>query len=355
VWLTRREAENAEEYLIDQFGRSLYNAFFGPYTEKVWAVDPRQLDADFTRDRVPTLNLWSVIRNMLWSSDTEQKRFTPSGRIPAHELNKFYYPRNGAGALPEAYARKVSELGGRFSYQVELDHIDLAERRIVGRSNGEAFQVAFDTLVSTIPLNGLVPLLRPHPPAEIRELAAGLRYRGILLVNLCVDKPTVIDPFWIYFTDRFFNRISEYKHFDPDLVPEGKTGICLEVGCDPGDELWGAEDAEIVKRCLPDLVELGLLSEDQIEDYMIIRERHAYPIYTVGYKQRINRLIGWLEGDAKIMTAGRQGRFLYINQDAAIKSGLEAGEAAVRLMETGTVEPTDVWSDDRPRRQIVSS
>lgn len=353
VRLTSREARNAEEYLVDQFGRVLYDVFFGPYTRKVWDVEPRDLDADFTRDRVPSLNLWDVIRKLFTDPAKEQFRVGPSGRVVTHDLHKFYYPTRGAGALPRAYSRHVDGLGGEFSFRVEVERVDWQRRVVSGRIDGEPFTRPYDGLVSTIPLDALVRLLEPAPPPEVAALASSIRHRGILLVNLCVAKPRVIDCFWTYFTDRFFNRISEYKHFSEDLVPEGKTGICCEVGCNESALLWNTDDAEIVRRCVDDLEQLGLVARHEVEDYLVIREPNAYPIYDVGYKDRVGRLVEWLEGTAGVMTAGRQGRFLYINQDAAIKSGREAGEATEMWLSTGVAE-TAPLEDTRPRRKILA-
>jgi len=352
VAITHCQPANAEEYLIDQFGRALYNIFFGPYTEKVWAVPPRELDADFTRDRVPSLHLWDVIRKLF--VDPTRERLTPSGRIPTHDLHTFYYPKQGARALSSGYVDKIHSLGGRFRFGVEIECVDLNTLIVKGRLAGVPWTLPFDYILNTIPLNTLVTLLHPPPPPEIAALASGLRYRGILLVCLCVRKPRVIEPFWIYYTDRFFNRISEYKHFSPDLVPEGKTGICLEVGCNKGDELWDASDAEVVAHAMPDLKDLGLVTEEEIEDFVVIREANAYPIYDVGYKRRLERLIGWVESTGVIMTGGRQGRFLYINQDAAIKSGFETGEALVRLHESGEVGLRVAAAGEGPRRKIIA-
>jgi protoporphyrinogen oxidase len=353
VRITKREAANAEQYLIDQFGRVLYDVFFGPYTRKVWDVEPSELDADFTRDRVPSLNLWDVIRKLFTDPAKEQFRVGPSGRVVTHDLHKFYYPKKGAGALPRAYARRVAELGGEFRFDVEVESIDTARQVVTGRVAGEPFTLPYDGLVSTIPLDALMRLLRPSPPAEIAALATSLRHRGILLVNLCVAKPKVIDSFWVYFTDRFFNRISEYKHFSPDLVPEGKTGICCEVGCNESAQLWNTDDAEIVRRCVDDLEGLGLVQRGEVENFQVIREPNAYPIYDIGYKDRVSRLVEWLETTLGIVTAGRQGRFLYINQDAAIQSGFDAGTTAARRLETGETVFVPVGSDERPRRKIV--
>lgn len=352
--VTGREPANAEEYLVEQFGRVLYDAFFGPYTRKVWDVDPKHLDADFTRDRVPALNLWDVFKKLFANPDREQKRKGPSGRTVTHDLHRFYYPKRGAGALPEAYAEWVKRLGGTFIFDAAVREIQIDERKVTVEVVGVGTrEIAYDGMVSTIPLDDLVPLIEPSPPPEIRLLASGLRYRAIQLVNVSLNKPEVIGPFWVYFTDRFFNRISEYRHFSQDLAPEGKTGICFEVACHVGDPLWNAEDIDIVRWCMQDLEELGLARLDEVDDYHVIREPNAYPIYEVGYKGRLRRLIGWVEGTASIMTAGRQGRFLYCNQDAAIISGREAAQASLEVLETGRVPSRLVAEKKRPRRKVV--
>jgi protoporphyrinogen oxidase len=351
--LTGREPANAEDYLVEQFGRVLYNAFFGPYTRKVWDVDPKHLDADFTRDRVPALNLWDVFKKLFVDPSKEARRTGPSGRTLTHDLHRFYYPKLGAGALPDAYAERVRQLGGTFLFDARPRSVDLTTKTVTVEVHGETREISYDGMVSTIPLDELVPLLQPAPPPEVRLLASGLRYRAIQLVNVSLNRPEVIGPFWIYFTDRFFNRVSEYRHFSDQLAPERKTGICFEVACHVGDPLWNAPDIDIVRWCMQDLEALGLAGLDEVDDYHVIREANAYPIYEIGYKGRLRRLIGWIEGTAEIMTAGRQGRFLYCNQDAAIVSGRAAAQAAVETLETGTVPLRLAEDQQRPRRKVV--
>jgi len=356
VKVTRSQPANAEEHLIDEFGRVLYDQFFGPYTRKVWAVDPKVLDADFTRDRVPSLHFWEVIRRIFTDpiKDQARARLTPSGRVVLHDLHAFFYPRRGAEALPQGYAERIRHLGGRIRTRARITRVDLESRVVQGTDGPTAFTLPYDGIISTIPMEALVSSLFPAPPPEIRALAVRLRYRAILLVNLCVNRAQVIGPFWIYYTTQFFNRVSEYRHFSPDLAPTGKTGICCEVGCDVGDDLWKADDAEIVRRCVGDLEDLGLLRAEEVENHLVIREASAYPLYDVGYRDRVNGLVRWLEHEAHVMTAGRQGRFLYVNQDAAIISGREAAEAVDRLVATGVIEDRAVWKSREARRKIVT-
>jgi protoporphyrinogen oxidase len=147
--ITRRQPITTEDYLIDQFGQVLYKVFFGPYTRRVWDVDPKTLDVDFARDRVPSLHLWDTLRKLFTNPSKEQMRVTPSGRLITHDLHTFYYPKRGAGALPQSYVRRLTEMGVRFRYGVTLRGIDLATKTVTGTSHGAAFSLAYDGLVSS--------------------------------------------------------------------------------------------------------------------------------------------------------------------------------------------------------------
>ncbi|MBI1747152.1 MAG: FAD-dependent oxidoreductase [Acidobacteria bacterium] len=324
VRMGRATEGNTEEFLINQFGRVLYEEFFGPYTQKVWNISPAALDADFARDRVPQINLWEVMKKMLISRD--RMRLTPSGRIATHDLHRFYYPRKGAHVLSKAMAERVLAHGGSIHTSLQITRVDSAQRQVVAQVDGQTQRWPYDMLLSTIPLDKFLQLLSPAPEPDILTLAGNLRYRAIILVNLCVKRPSIIGPFWIYFTDRSFNRISEYKQFSPDLVPQGRTGICLELTCDEGDELYTASDETIFRRLLTELEALQLLAAEDIEDYFIVREPNGYPIYEVGYKARLGKMFEHIRGRTGLFTAGRQGAFLYCNQDAAIKCGFEIAQ-----------------------------
>ncbi|MBI2822264.1 MAG: FAD-dependent oxidoreductase [Acidobacteria bacterium] len=352
LFFTRRKPANSEEYLVDQFGWALYEMFFRRYTEKVWAVPPKELDVDFMRDRVPSLHLWDVIRKLFGESNSLPNRLTPSGRIPMHDTYNFYYPKKGAYALPRAYAEKIQFLGGTFRFNAQITRIELQGRVVIGHTGGVNWRIPFDYILSTIPLNSLVSLMYPPPPLDVIRAASSLRNRAVLLICLCVNKPNVIKPLWIYYTNCFFNRISEIKHFSSAIVPAGKTGLCVEVGCQEGDDLWNSDDKVVVDRAVADLKTLGLLDTGDIEDFLIVREPHAYPVYSVGYKERVARIVNWIEGTGLMMTAGRQGRFLYINQDAAIRSGYEAAAGILQLHAGVTGARIDT-AGQRPKRKIV--
>src|SRR3989304_2373920 len=60
-----RTLVSAEDWVTQAMGRTLYELFFGPYTQKVWGVPPSQLAASFAQHRIPHISLWKVVMTSL--------------------------------------------------------------------------------------------------------------------------------------------------------------------------------------------------------------------------------------------------------------------------------------------------
>jgi protoporphyrinogen oxidase len=318
---------SAEDFLVNRFGRVLYDEFFRPYTEKVWGVRPGDLDADFARDRVPHPSMWDMLAKMLFRQRTA--KLTPSGRVATHDNHCFFYPRQGAQVLADRLVERVEHYGGTIELSTRITQIDTAEKLVYFQTERGPDCASYDHLVSTSPCGSLLDLFSPAPPADVLDRAARLRYRAVLLVCLCVNRPSVIGPYWIYFTTRLFNRLSEYNKFSPEVVPAGKTGLCLEIGCDRGDVVYTAADADIVRRVVNELEDLKLLAQGDVDDSCVIREPFAYPVYHIGYREDLRAIAEYLQSLDGVEAAGRQGAFQYINQDQALKSGREAAERVI--------------------------
>src|SRR5262249_10552008 len=91
----------------------------------------------------------------------------------------------------------------------------------------------------------------------------------------------------------------------------------------------------IYQKMLPELEALNLLTHDEVENYFIVREPNGYPVYKVGYKERLQKMFEHIGQRPGLFTAGRQGAFLYCNQDAAIRCGFEAAQEMMALYPDG--------------------
>jgi protoporphyrinogen oxidase len=317
--LRKRPDVSFEDWIVRRFGRSLYDIYFKPYTEKVWGFSCTDLSADWAaqRIRVPSLRA-AVVGSLL--------RRSPA---PSTLLSQFLYPSLGIGVLPECLAAKARQTGratirlGSRVTRVEPDGASGGWRVIFRGSEGEA-SVTGGRLVSTIPLEALLGML-PMPRAEVGALAAGLSYRSLACVFLAVDGSRISNDTWTYFPDRHlvFGRTHEPGNWSPRMVPEGKTSLCAEIFCSEGDEVWNRPDQDVIEPVLADLDRLRFLPRSRVREAWMLRVSHAYPVYRVGYAEHRSRVSSALSRWPTLHLLGRTGTFRYLNLDAVIREGLD--------------------------------
>ncbi|HEV3073245.1 MAG TPA: NAD(P)-binding protein, partial [Thermoanaerobaculia bacterium] len=94
-----------EQWIVNRFGRRLYEVFFKTYTEKVWGIPCSQIDAAWAAQRIKNLDLWAAVRNAL-----------PGGRRRGGEtittlIERFHYPRLGPGQMWQRCSELVGARG----------------------------------------------------------------------------------------------------------------------------------------------------------------------------------------------------------------------------------------------------
>src|SRR5947208_10580472 len=92
-----------EDWVVNRFGRRLFNIFFKTYTEKVWGMSCKEISADWAAQRIKGLSLGSAIKNAL----LPQRYNGDRSKVIKTLINSFRYPRRGPGMMWEACAEKV--------------------------------------------------------------------------------------------------------------------------------------------------------------------------------------------------------------------------------------------------------
>ncbi|MBI4789469.1 MAG: hypothetical protein HY782_20760 [Chloroflexi bacterium] len=77
---------------------------------------------------------------------------------------------------------------------------------------------------------------------------------------------------------------------------------------------------------LSDLVAENLVTPEQVIETHVFRAPHAYPMYTLHYETHVQVLLKAIGEMVNMETAGRQGRFQYVNTHIAMKTGYEAAD-----------------------------
>lgn len=311
-----RPDSSFENWVINRFGTVLYHLYFEPYSRKLWGIPPNTISAAWAEQRISLLNLADVFWRMLGKKKEEPKTYA----------RQFYYPQHGIGQIPETMAEKILQNGGKIHLNSRVTQISVQDTRITGivaEHNGQEQIFSGDYYINTLPLPDVVRMLVPKVEEPYHILADKMDFRSIRFVNLLVNKEQVTDNTWIYIPEEqyLFFRIQEMRNWSPTTVPEGKTALILEIACNVGDSVWNANDAEITTRCIHDLEALGLLKAEDVDEYFTIRVEHGYPVYTLDYSRKVDRILRIIKAFPYFLSIGRQGLYRYNNMDHSIKMG----------------------------------
>lgn len=329
--LRRPERENSETVLRRAYGDVLYRLFFKDYIQKVWGIPPSAFSPAFARERIPRFN----VLEFLDKAAAALKRFSAGGRnllktegFVEKVEGELYTTRRGFSLICDRMAERLRSAGG----EIRLESRVLGLRREGGRvsaveieAGGRREVLPCAGIVNTLPINSAARLFSPSLGPEIEEAARHLRFRAIVFVGFKIRRSRILPASFVYFREHSFNRVTDLSYFKFEMDPPGSTLLVAEIACDPADAFW-SDDAAAREAALADLEREGLITRGEVVDSVVFRTRHGQPMYTLGYENALKTLLDAVEGLTNAVTAGRQGRFAYINTHVAMKMGLEAAD-----------------------------
>jgi protoporphyrinogen oxidase len=323
AWRPAPSLRNAETLLVRYYGRVLYRIFFEDYITRVWGIPPRGMAASFARERIPRfdwLDTWERLKARVLG---RARGVVPGEGFVERVAGAHFSTPRGFSLIAECYADELRRAGGRLvlGRSVTSVHLDAGKATAVTTDDGVAHPCAH--VVSTVPISRLPAMLHPPPAADVLAAAARLRFRAITFVGLLVARAGVLPAAFMYFRDRSFNRITDLARFGVGIEPAGATILIAEITCQPGDPLWDDERAAAA-GVVRELVEEGLLREDEVLERHVFKAEHGYPIYAVGYEEDLRAtLAGVARAADNVHSIGRQGRFAYVNTHVAMKMGYD--------------------------------
>ncbi|WP_421119228.1 FAD-dependent oxidoreductase [Aquihabitans daechungensis] len=299
----RRPELTFEDWVVNRFGRELFDTFFRSYTEKVWGIPCSEMSKDFAAQRIRGLTLLGAV--------TGRARRWLGREGPKSLIERFLYPRLGPGQMWEAVRDQVVAGGGEVRMGAPVDAIERGEDGVRGVRLAGGERIPADVLFTTMPLRDVVAVMEPPAPEEIRSAAARLRFRDFLTVAIVVRRAEVFPDTWIYVHDPgvAVGRIQNYRNWSEAMVGDrSATCLGLEYFCNRGDELWDEDDDELLVRAERELVALGLVEPGECAGGMVVRMADAYPVYDAGYREHRELIRTWLEQEVpNLHPAGRGG------------------------------------------------
>ncbi len=315
------EIKSFEDAMVCRFGRAMFDIFVKEYSEKVWGIECGLMAKELAEWRIQGLSLWVAARDAL---------FGPGGGNARTLARKFLFPPLGIGMIAEGLRRGIEKSHPVLTGVpvVRVNHSAARIDSVMTRQGDETRLHRAGEFVSSIPLNTLLRLFDPKPPAGILEAAAGLRFRDLMIVTVMIDRPRVTDQTWIYVPGHEipFGRIHEPTNWSEKMAPRGKTLLVTEHFCFRQDDAWKAGDDALVEATVASLEDLGFIQGHEVIDSLVLRIPNAYPILDIGHEENRGKILDYLDTFVNLHVIGRGGTFRYLNMDHAMESGIAVAE-----------------------------
>jgi protoporphyrinogen oxidase len=299
---------NFKEWIYFTFGKGIAECYMVPYNEKIWKYPSEKMSMHWVDGRIPRPPVEDVIRSAIG--------------IPTEGYTHqavFSYPlEGGIEALVAAIAAPVAAKI-RTGFHVRSIRRDDASWVISDGSES----IAADRIVSTIPVQNLLPCLR-GVPSSVMEAAGDLVYNSLVCIALEIagDVPPIS---WLYVPEIRLgrtNRISFPSTYSPRAAPAGHSSILAEITHQPGDEVSRMPDEALAREVADTLDAMGIVKKDRILRTHVTRQKFAYVVYDLDYERNIRTVKEYCAA-AGIPLVGRFARFEYLNMDGCIRDVLD--------------------------------
>ncbi len=357
----KREEKTLEDFMVNRFGRRLYETFFEGYTEKVWGRSPRRIGADWGSQRIKGISLGAVLSDFFARAlHLKQKK------VETSLIERFSYPKYGPGQFYECLADEVVRRGGevRFGCCVEklIGDEDGTLREVLYRApDGSEGRIAADAVFSSMPIKDLCAALpEAYLSEEARVTAEALPYRDFMTAGLLVDRlelknetahktlGNIVPDCWIYVQEPEvkIGRLQIFNNWSPYLVrdPQHTVWIGLEYFCQEGDALWSMDDGDFLAFAEEELTRIGVIRPGAVREGHVVRMKKAYPAYYGSYRS-FSAVRASLDRVSNLYCIGRNGQHRYNNMDHSMLTGLCAAE----LLRTGKKDRHALWEVNTER------
>lgn len=283
--LRRPRADTYAQVVRAGLGPTVADRFHLPYARKLWGVDPEELSGELARRRVSAGSPMAIVRRLAT---------TRRGRRP-----EFLYPRGGFGQIVERLADDAVEAGATIELGTEVTGL---EGGVVRTAAGAERRP--DHLWSTIPPSTQAKLV--GAPPEITAAAERVRFRGLVLVYLVIERPqwTPFDAHYIADDANPVARLSEPKNYRDAADLTDRTVLCAEVPATVGDERWRASTEDLRALVVEALRREGL-PDPGPGATEVRRLPRVYPVLTPSALGDLAALARWEAEDQTVVAFGR--------------------------------------------------
>ncbi|ORC92607.1 UDP-galactopyranose mutase [Trypanosoma theileri] len=311
--------KNFEESFTRQFGQGISDIFMRPYNFKVWAVPLKLMSTEWMGERVATVNVERIRKNIENNQDDLGWGPNATFRFPQY---------GGTGGIYRAIHAKLPQKNLTFNSSYQMVAID-ADTKTVKFANNEV--ISYDYILSTVPLDVLLRITRGTKFTNRNKwetFADKMMYSSTNVIGIGIkgSPPSHLrSKCWMYFPENTtpFYRATVFSNYSKYNAPEGHWSLLLEVS---ESSYKPVNQESIIKDCISGCLASNLLTP---EDVVVSKWHHrivkGYPTPFIGRNEILEQVLPQLKSQC-IYSRGRFGAWRYEvgNQDHSLMQGVEA-------------------------------
>ncbi len=284
--------ENFEEFLINNFGKTLYNIFFKSFLSKYYKEDLKQMKGFDYKGSIPIPDKSDVQKGY------NGEKFNNKGYN--FEL---YYPEKGLKDFIMKYSSKINK---KILLNQEVKEIDIKKRIIYTENN----KYEYSKLISTMPLKELLRIIKkPYLNFDYNKL----KHISTLITN-CVLKHKRREFDWVYLPQNEFEfyRAGYYKYLN-------YTACYLEKTINKNE----SPSIDMLKENIYfTLKKLGLIENEKEIEYISIKKIPISYIIFNSYREKNIRIIYKTLEINNIYLSGRYAKWTYSSMSEDILNSI---------------------------------
>jgi protoporphyrinogen oxidase len=296
------------DYLINNFGEKIAEAFLIPYNEKLLATDLNRISHNAVTRFFPPPK-----KELILSTKNSD-----NGNL---YNSKFWYPKSdGIQLLTNSLSYGLSPK--RINTSNAVCRINLKEQIVTTQTGDE---MRYDMLISSLPLNILISKSELNNKYG-KYLNTQITAATVLSLHIGINAPIpedYADVHWIYYSEKEFPfyRVGFYSNFNDVMAPKGKYSIYVEVGTE--SRLNNLNDR--IESVIKNLERVKILREKDIEVLITNYMMDGYVHYTTKREEIISEILTEL-GKKNVTTIGRYGKWQYSSMEDSIIEGVNSIE-----------------------------
>jgi len=202
------QIDNFENFLVNSFGKTLYNLYFKPYNTKIWNTNLSEIPLDWLEGKLPMPNIVEIFKNNILKKEENQM---------VHST--FWYPKNnGSQFIIDRLAENLD-----ITCNYEIRSIKYADKKLL---LNEEFN--YDSLVYTGDIRKLRQILKLNNSQLdlLLKEAEDLKSNGTSNVLCYTDRS---DLSWLYIPEEKFecHRIIYTGNFSPHNNNDNHRKTCV--------------------------------------------------------------------------------------------------------------------------------